>query len=104
MILFAQEQEEPRQTSSSFRLPLLKRREDVRRILVCPVIVRRDENGRTKVVYECGPADKMKQLYEKIENPVGGCLVIIEKNEQGRPRVRSVCGPADRLEQLLSQL
>ena len=102
MILFAQEQEHGQR--QSFRLPLLKRREDARRLLVCPIVVRRDEDGRTKVVYECGPADRMKQLYEKIENPLGGCLVIVEKNEQGKPRVRSVCGPASRLEQLLQEL
>ncbi len=105
MILFAQEQEEPRQTSStSFRLPLLKKKEDTRKILVCPIVVRRDEDGRTKVVYECGPVDKMRKLFEKIENPVGGCLVIVEKTPDGRPRVRSVCGPASRLEQLLQEL
>ena len=104
MILFAQEQEEPRQSGFSFRLPLLKRREDARRLLVCPIVVRRDSEGRTKVVYDCGPVDRMKQLYEKIENPLGGCLVIVEKNEQGKPRVRSICGPSERLEQLLSQL
>ena len=75
-----------------------------KRLVVCPIIVRRDEEGRTKLVYDCGPVDKMKQLYEKIENPLGGCLVIVERNEQGKPRVRSVCGSAERLEQLLRQL
>ncbi len=72
--------------------------------LVCPIVVRRDEEGKVKVTYDCGPVSKARKVLEKIENPVGGCIVVVEKDEQGKTKVRSVCGPASKLQQLLSQL